>query len=176
MSAISLEQQIADYLSNGGLFNPELADHYVVRDLLINCRSALGARGAPDAWREFVETVAKQRPEKPDYWSACGQCEHNISDAQDLLAAGPVHAALVADWKPVTTPPSESGLYLVRIGDQTHIAEFNGRTATTKWWNAYGSPSRLAQEPTYWMPLPDAPKSHVPVQDAAPQPTKEQQG
>ena len=29
---------IADYLANGGLFNPELANHKKVRDLLIACR------------------------------------------------------------------------------------------------------------------------------------------
>ena len=29
---------IADYLASGGLFNPELANHKKVRDLLIACR------------------------------------------------------------------------------------------------------------------------------------------
>ena len=36
-----LINQITDYLSSGGLFNPELADHNKVRDLLIECRKAL---------------------------------------------------------------------------------------------------------------------------------------
>jgi hypothetical protein len=36
-----LINQITDYLSSGGLFNPELADHNKVRDLLIECREAL---------------------------------------------------------------------------------------------------------------------------------------
>lgn len=30
-----------DYLSNGGLFNPELAIHDRVRDLVIDCRSEI---------------------------------------------------------------------------------------------------------------------------------------
>ena len=34
---------------------------------------------------EFIERVAKQTPERPDYWSSCGQCEHNESDAEDIL-------------------------------------------------------------------------------------------
>ena len=38
---LALEQRITDYLSAGGLFNPELADHVAVRDLLIDCRKAL---------------------------------------------------------------------------------------------------------------------------------------
>lgn len=32
----------------------------------------------------FVCKVAEQIPEKPDYWSSCGQCEHNIDDAKEL--------------------------------------------------------------------------------------------
>lgn len=47
------------------------------------------APGVPDGLREFVQRVAGQKPEKPDYWSACGQCERNISDAEDLLASAP---------------------------------------------------------------------------------------
>ena len=43
----------------------------------------------PVAWREFIEQVAKQKPEKPDYWSSCSQCERNINDAEDLLEAIP---------------------------------------------------------------------------------------
>lgn len=33
--------RISNYLAAGGLFNPELADHEKVRDLLIECRDAL---------------------------------------------------------------------------------------------------------------------------------------
>ena len=38
-----LAQRITDYLSSGGLFNPEMAIHDRVRDLLIDCRDALAA-------------------------------------------------------------------------------------------------------------------------------------
>jgi len=36
-----LSDRITDYLSMGGLFNPELANHLAVRDLLIECRELL---------------------------------------------------------------------------------------------------------------------------------------
>jgi hypothetical protein len=36
-----LINRITDYLAMGGLFNPELADHLAVRDLLMECREAL---------------------------------------------------------------------------------------------------------------------------------------
>ena len=46
----ALADRITEYLSGGGLFNPELANHEAVRDLLIECRNALAskapARGA----------------------------------------------------------------------------------------------------------------------------------
>jgi hypothetical protein len=35
--------------------------------------------------RGFIERVSKQKPEKPDYWCSCGQCDRNIADADDLM-------------------------------------------------------------------------------------------
>lgn len=39
----TVEMRITDYLCGGGLFNPELANHDAVRDLLIDARDALAA-------------------------------------------------------------------------------------------------------------------------------------
>lgn len=39
--ATELSHRITEYLHVGGLFNPELADHYAVRDLLIEIRDYL---------------------------------------------------------------------------------------------------------------------------------------
>ena len=55
--------------------------------------AALAAIKVKDA---FIERVAKQTPEKPDYWTPCGQCEHNTSEAEDLLAIQPDDSALKA--------------------------------------------------------------------------------
>ena len=33
----------------------------------------------------FLKELSVQVPEKPDYWSACGQCDRNIGEAQDLI-------------------------------------------------------------------------------------------
>jgi hypothetical protein len=49
-----LVARITDYLTGGGLFNPEMAIHERVRDLLIDCREAL--RGSP----------ARSAPEVPE--------------------------------------------------------------------------------------------------------------
>jgi hypothetical protein len=52
-------------------------------------RDFIAASAAPaegrEALDEFIRDVAQQKPEKPDYWSSCGQCERNADRAQDLL-------------------------------------------------------------------------------------------
>ncbi|WP_353265836.1 hypothetical protein [Gemmatimonas sp.] len=58
-----LQDRITEYLSNGGLVNPELMDHAKVRDLLIDCRTRLAtldaerAREREDAKRFAVLAV-----------------------------------------------------------------------------------------------------------------------
>jgi hypothetical protein len=47
MKTNNLINQIQAYLSNGGLFNPELADHLAVRNLLMECREALAQPEQP---------------------------------------------------------------------------------------------------------------------------------
>jgi hypothetical protein len=34
---------------------------------------------------KLIQRIAGQKPEKPDYWNSCHQCEENINDAQDVL-------------------------------------------------------------------------------------------
>lgn len=41
-----IEMRINDYLSCGGLFNPECANHDAVRDLILDCRAAFAAAHA----------------------------------------------------------------------------------------------------------------------------------
>jgi chromosome segregation ATPase len=31
----------------------------------------------------IVDRIAKQKPEKPDYWTECGQCGRNINDCEE---------------------------------------------------------------------------------------------
>lgn len=40
--AKTLTDRITEYLFTGGLFNPELANHHAVRDLLIDIRDHIG--------------------------------------------------------------------------------------------------------------------------------------
>lgn len=57
--------RITAYLSGGGLFNPELANHDAVRDLLIDCRDALDEYSVvyyADATKEFLATLDGETP------------------------------------------------------------------------------------------------------------------
>lgn len=48
---MSVEERITNYLSHGGLFNPEMMNHEQVRDLLIDCRDEI-------QWLRALETNA----------------------------------------------------------------------------------------------------------------------
>jgi hypothetical protein len=52
MLARELGERITSYLSGGGLVNPEMALHDRVRDLLIDCRTALEAAAKEGGKRE----------------------------------------------------------------------------------------------------------------------------
>lgn len=40
---MTLQDRIQSYLGNGGLFNPEMMEHDKVRNLIIDCRTALAS-------------------------------------------------------------------------------------------------------------------------------------
>lgn len=54
-----LEKRITDYLSSGGLFNPELMEHNKVRELIIDCRDALAAEQPPATEQEWTADMIK---------------------------------------------------------------------------------------------------------------------
>ena len=60
MTQEALTKRIEEYLSAGGLFNPELANHVAVRDLLIECREAL----RENAMRE-VQRLGQEIEQEP---------------------------------------------------------------------------------------------------------------
>lgn len=61
----ALQKRITEYLSQGGLFNPEAMNHEAVRDLLIDCRATLAhqeQRAEPVAWQFRYRRSADRRP------------------------------------------------------------------------------------------------------------------
>lgn len=73
---------ITAYLCGGGLFNPELADHNAVRDLLIECRDVLNERTNSRTCRtiwldEPVATVTEcEACFTPDVCQLRGTCDY----------------------------------------------------------------------------------------------------
>ena len=62
-------ERCSNYLSSGGLFNPEFADHDAVRDLVINCRDEIERlRGA----LKTIDSLIPKTKEITDfpYWVA----------------------------------------------------------------------------------------------------------
>ena len=68
---------ITEYLSTGGLFNPELANHDAVRDLLLNTRERIKTL---EAWEEL--------------WRAIKEMEPKLGDANKPLAIAASYALL----------------------------------------------------------------------------------
>jgi esterase/lipase len=60
-----LINRITYHLSSGGLFNPELADHLAVRNLLMECREAL-AQPEGEYERGFIDGMQKQMQSSVD--------------------------------------------------------------------------------------------------------------
>lgn len=80
-----LRERITNYLSTGGLFNAEMAQHDVVRDLLIDCRKALLAAHDQKVRTEVLEEVAQHVPisyrrEWNIFWIEC-ECGWNKGGA-----------------------------------------------------------------------------------------------
>jgi len=64
-----LINRITYHLSSGGLFNPELADHLAVRNLLMECREALAQRTWVGLTDEEMDAIYEQ------HHNQYGECE-----------------------------------------------------------------------------------------------------
>jgi hypothetical protein len=63
----TVEERITAYLSIGGLFNPELANHDAVRDLLIDARGELAeSRKKAERLRRAMRDIARWTQEEQD--------------------------------------------------------------------------------------------------------------
>ena len=74
--------RITAYLTGGGLFNPELANHDAVRDLLIDARDALSLAAAVD---EAGEEAVQMCNEFADEFASIKR--HSVAQAFRIAAA-----------------------------------------------------------------------------------------
>jgi hypothetical protein len=72
-----LINRIIYYLSSGGLFNPELADHLAVRNLLMECREAL----AQPTWVNATTWRGLTDEERSKIWGELPSTKNEERDA-----------------------------------------------------------------------------------------------
>jgi len=103
-----VEARITAYLSSGGLFNPELANHDSVRDLLMDCRDALRTLS-----KERQEFADKDRRKTAEY-NILVQENRSLSKDAERLDFMNAHPGLVefgqgfkgtGAWYYVSSPP-----------------------------------------------------------------------
>ena len=81
-SALHCRERINDYLSAGGLFNPELMEHEKVRELLLDCRDEImDLQLARDRYH-MDRDIWKWRAEKAEAVMLCAENEarHALED------------------------------------------------------------------------------------------------
>lgn len=111
-------ERITEYLSLGGLFNPEMMNHDAVSALLIDCRAELSRLSALVAWQdietapkdgtriliEFVHANAKFSPDPVgEGWIAVHEAywlDHNAGGWTWYGLSG-----VATRWLPLPTPP-----------------------------------------------------------------------
>ena len=85
-SALNCRERITDYLSSGGLFNPELMEHDKVRDLLLDCREEImDLQLARDRYH-MDRDIWKWRAEKAEAVMLCA--EHEARHALEDIVRG----------------------------------------------------------------------------------------
>lgn len=72
-SALNCRERINDYLSCGGLFNPELMEHEKVRDLLLDCREELMELQLARDRYHLDRDIWKWRAEKAEAVMLCAE-------------------------------------------------------------------------------------------------------
>lgn len=97
-SALNCRERINDYLSCGGLFNPELMEHEKVRALLLDCREEIMELQLARDRYHMDRDIWKWRAEKAE---AAWLCAEN--EAKNILAAGHAASARGGRVRPVAT-------------------------------------------------------------------------
>ena len=85
-SALNCRKRINDYLSCGGLFNPELMEHEKVRDLLLDCREEIMELQLARDRYHTDRDIWKWRAEKAEAVMLCA--EHDARRALEDIVRG----------------------------------------------------------------------------------------
>lgn len=108
---------------------------------LVACKDLFNAAGLESEQAVYETMWAEYQRRQPLAWEA----------ARRALAAQPVPDALVADWRPVETAPTDRAV-LVWTGHSYELAFLDAHGSG--WFATW---DRRALKPTFWSPLPERP-------------------
>jgi hypothetical protein len=99
--AKDVRERITEYLSNGGLFNPELMDHAKVRDLLIDFRDRIDilTRERDEARKD----AARVREASPSLHAAASDLRHMANGGSCSTDTLNAHADALLDYASTDT-------------------------------------------------------------------------
>jgi hypothetical protein len=110
-----LAKRATDYLSSGGLFNPELADHQAVSVLIRECRDAIRSLLAQEP---VAEIVIQNRKPRWSWLIPDGLAPTSMSDGRHFLYAAPVPAV---EQKPITESSTSMGPFWIVDATSTTV-------------------------------------------------------
>jgi hypothetical protein len=91
---MDIVERLTSYLSGGGLFNPELADHDKVKDLVIDCWDEIERlRIERDGWKQIAGIEADERRRSHE------EIERLREDIKEANARAYVMAKEVTIWQ-----------------------------------------------------------------------------
>lgn len=122
---MNLVARITAYLTGGGLFNPELANHDAVRDLLIDCRDALAEPSpvAPDSLvaRLRDPSLSCSKGQRGDiHREAADRIEQLGRERDAISAVERMQAATIADLKARLERITQAAATLVKSKGRFH--------------------------------------------------------
>lgn len=152
-----IDSDITAYLSGGGLFNPELANHDAVRDLILRTRKLLAHIRAMDEQIATIQERLEQKTEFIKYMTTLG-IPLDVWMAEKETRIKELEARSNAKWQPIGTAPKDDlDEFLVGRSRSAGVeavfaaVRLNGEIVSKDAFMAI-------KEPTHWKPLPEPPQ------------------
>jgi len=173
--ARELDSRITEYMTRGGLWNPEAMNHDDVRDLMIDChrfvRAALAApEPSREPTREQVEAWARELGASDGGADLLEVVHHGCMTVGWLTrfaalayAAGHKAENQSPTWQRIETAPKDESIILLgyvphpRLEDSRRVYEGRWNLGQEQFTSTNGFMGHA--DATHWMPLPPPPKA-----------------
>jgi hypothetical protein len=116
------KSRIAAYLTGGGLFNPDLADHDAVRDLLIDCRDRLAA---------LTAELVRVKDERDEAWASAQAYKLDLAHVRLNEPCGPIGYATWEEYRKAN-PAREDWYAAKATHSEGHINQLSARAESAE--------------------------------------------